>query len=241
MGKWLVYLHKNQTTGVVFYVGIGSRKNRPLSTKRNNFWKHYVNKHGAPTVEIVASGITEEKAKAMEVKLIASYGHRSKGGTLVNITSGGDDQPMRHQHVRDKVSRAMKKRICSPETRKKMSDSAKKRGMGHISATARRIRMFRNNPMRSAVSRARLSRSLKGRVFSEEHRRRNGASHSKPVAQWTLTGEFVAVHASQRAAGLVMNCTAENIGTAIKNKCTAKGFKWTRATRKSENRNPPRS
>lgn len=230
MTKWLVYFHRNPTTAVVFYVGIASGAKRPYDySGRNNFWRHYVSKHGLPVVEIVRRGLSEKRAKAIEVKFIAHYGFRRHGGTLVNVTAGGDDQPMRHQHVRDKVARAMKGRTFSEETRRKMSESAKRRGMTKCIAAAMRRMAAGWNPMNLASARAAVSRAMKGRVFTQQHRDRNGRSHSKPVTQRTLNGEIVAVYPSQRAAGIAMGCTGENIGMAMKGK-TAKGFRWARAT-----------
>lgn len=87
----VVYRHRRNDTGEVFYVGVASRSNRPYdSSHRNKYWHNIVNKAGR-TVEILAKGISREDAIELEMFLIEEYGKRVDGnGCLVNITDGGD-------------------------------------------------------------------------------------------------------------------------------------------------------
>lgn len=86
----VVYNHKRNDTGEVFYVGIGNEKRAYSKRMRNKWWHHIVNKHGY-SVEITHSDIIWEEACAIERYLIAFYGRADKGlGPLVNLTDGGE-------------------------------------------------------------------------------------------------------------------------------------------------------
>lgn len=68
---YCVYLHKNSTTGDIFYVGKGRLK-RPYSKhSRSGKWCEYVANHGGDfTVEIFASGLSNHLATCIEAELI---------------------------------------------------------------------------------------------------------------------------------------------------------------------------
>jgi hypothetical protein len=86
----IVYLHKRNDTDTVFYVGIGKTKYRAYSKSgRNKHWHNVVNKVGY-SVEIIEDNILIENAFVMEKELIEKYGKISSGGSLVNITNGGE-------------------------------------------------------------------------------------------------------------------------------------------------------
>jgi len=137
--RFVVYLHINQTTGHIFYVGKGTGS-RPYSFgsygKRGVFWERYVNKHGRPKVEIYKDNLTHEDAIGIESELISNLGRRAfdKGGILVNLTLGGeggmlgltgDKNPCYGRklspELRAKLSAAHKGKIVSDETKAKMS------------------------------------------------------------------------------------------------------------------------
>jgi anti-sigma28 factor (negative regulator of flagellin synthesis) len=88
MNNKTVYLHRNNTTNQVFYVGAGS-KNRPYSTHRSNQWHEYVAEYGY-TVEIVKEDLSPKEADELEVLLISAFGRKDLGkGELLNKTNGG--------------------------------------------------------------------------------------------------------------------------------------------------------
>lgn len=99
MYRHYVYIHRRADTGEVFYVGKGTVRLRHSTQQcdrahakdsRNKWWRAIVEKHGY-SVEIVASCVDDDAAKALEVELIAQYGRANIGrGTLVNLTDGGD-------------------------------------------------------------------------------------------------------------------------------------------------------
>lgn len=89
LGK-CVYLHKNPTTGEVFYVGIGRECRANNFRGRNKFWNNYVKKYGVD-VEIIYKGLGVREANELEIELIRKYGRRDKNkGTLVNLSDGGE-------------------------------------------------------------------------------------------------------------------------------------------------------
>jgi hypothetical protein len=130
----IVYVHKNQITKEIFYVGIGNKENRSIrfdGNSRNIFWKNYVKKHGLPIVEIIARFQTREDAVKLEMALIKKYGRRvDKTGQLVNITLGGDGGGLGVKQ--------------SKETKEKRAN--KLRGIVHTEKSKKNMREAQNRP-----------------------------------------------------------------------------------------------
>lgn len=212
----------------MFYVGIGSTLTRPFSKDRGPCWRRYVRKHGAPDIEILDQDLEEHIAKARERELIAYYRRRRDGGSLVNITAGGDDQPMQYAEVRTKVSAALKGRSFTIETREKMSVSAQKRGMWRAWEGSARKRATGYNPMKSLETRRKVSLLTRGRKKSTRLCLLNGLVHSKPVDQWRSDGLFMGRWPNLRSVGRAFQCSAANIGMAAAGRTqTACGYVWT--------------
>lgn len=107
MHRFYVYVHRRATDCAVFYVGKGSHPKRMLDQgSRNQHWKRIVAKHGF-TAEVVASFETDALSQQCERDLISWYGR----GVLANLTDGGD---------------GCAGIVASAETRRKLSDLAKK-------------------------------------------------------------------------------------------------------------------
>jgi len=107
--NYVVYLHRNPITNIVFYVGIGN-SDRPYNFRsRSPRWKNYVNKYGNPIIEIYKTNLLPHEAFQIEIYLINLLGRRGEEeyGQLLNHSIGGDCG-----------SRGMKTSI---ETRKKQS------------------------------------------------------------------------------------------------------------------------
>lgn len=87
----IVYRHRRLDTNEVFYVGIGSRKDRASYKKdRNPIWNNIINKTEY-SIEIIAEDLDVEAAKELEIFLISLYGRRDLNkGSLCNLTDGGD-------------------------------------------------------------------------------------------------------------------------------------------------------
>lgn len=84
----VVYLHKNEKTKEVFYVGIGN-PSRPWYKYRSQEWKDYTKENNYST-HIVASDLSRDEAESMETSLIKQYGRKDLGlGLLINKTDGG--------------------------------------------------------------------------------------------------------------------------------------------------------
>lgn len=92
---YFIYLHRRADTGEVFYVGKGTHTHKKqyerafVTKKRSKFWNAIVAKCGH-SIELIADFFTEADAFAMERDLIALYGRRRDGGSLCNLTLGGD-------------------------------------------------------------------------------------------------------------------------------------------------------
>jgi hypothetical protein len=88
------YAH-TKPDGTIFYIGKGQGRRAWDKHSRNRHWNFVVAKHG---FEVVILGEFEEEQSALneEVELIA---HFRKFNTLVNITDGGDINPMYNPEV----------------------------------------------------------------------------------------------------------------------------------------------
>lgn len=107
----------------------------------------------------VLENVDELRAIQKEIELISFYGKRSNGGILVNITDGGEGcSGYKHTDAtKDKLSQLSKGRRLTLEQRKTLSDALKE-SQKH------------SNTMKSDQYRQNLSKALKGRVFSEQHK-----------------------------------------------------------------------
>ena len=89
LGK-CVYLHKNPTTGEVFYVGMGRECRAYNFRDRSKDWKKYVRLNSIE-VDIIHKGLSFEEAAKIEIELIKKYGRKDLGqGSLTNGSDGGE-------------------------------------------------------------------------------------------------------------------------------------------------------
>jgi hypothetical protein len=92
---YYIYLHRRNDNGEVFYVGKGTytkthRYDRAFYTKkRNNIWVNITDKTDY-TVELFATFFNESDCFFMEKELISLHGRKADGGTLCNLTEGGE-------------------------------------------------------------------------------------------------------------------------------------------------------
>ncbi len=114
-----VYRHIRLDKNIPFYIGIGSDDNGEYkraycshANGRNRYWNNIVSK-SSYEVDIIIDDITWEDACKKEMEFIALYKRRKDGGTLSNLTLGGEGQL---------GMEAWNKGIVTPdETRKKQS------------------------------------------------------------------------------------------------------------------------
>lgn len=136
----IVYQHRRNDTGEVFYVGIGDSIIRAYQkASRNRYWKNIVRKFGY-SVEIIYENIPWEDACIKEQELIKYYGRKDLGeGILVNRTDGGEGAK-RLVHSEDYRNRL---RIYGPmsneDTVRKWKNTMNKRTEQEKSRTADKI------------------------------------------------------------------------------------------------------
>ena len=169
MNNCYVYTHTRLDSNTIFYVGIGTHKARKTKhsranerTKRTKHWKNIVAKTDY-SIEIVHDDITWEQACKIEMQLIDLYKRNIDGGTLCNLTLGGEGRyGLKH----------------SAETIKKMSDFAK----GKIISTSQREKARLNalgnkNTLgykRSKEFKLKCSIAQTGKKLSEETKQKIG-------------------------------------------------------------------
>jgi hypothetical protein len=166
---YYVYAH-TKPDNTVFYIGKGTRGRAWSTHGRNTWWQHTVKKHGHKVV-LLADGLTQEQAVEEEAAIIAYF---KPFGSLVNILDRGNIAPSSHPDVAAAISMSLRGIKRSEETkaklrlivrtqewRQKCSEAAKKRG-----------------PV-SEETRLKLSVVSKGRLHTEESRKKMSASASK--------------------------------------------------------------
>jgi PHP family Zn ribbon phosphoesterase len=151
----VVYQHRRKDDNSIFYIGIGTKKNRAYSLDgRNRYWHNVVKKYGYE-VDVLFEGISWEDACNVEMGMIESYGRKDlELGNLVNLTDGGDG------------SYGV---ILSKEARGKISQSAigkkKRLGMKHTEETKLKISKTKKNPTKET----RDLLSFKAKNRTKEH------------------------------------------------------------------------
>jgi len=119
-----VYRHIRKDTNVPFYIGIGVDTKRAYSkTHRNNHWKSIVASCDYD-VHILFDDVDYEFAKQKEMEFISIYKRRSDGGTLCNITLGGDGVLgiVHTEEARVKMGAPNKGKVISEWHRKRISE-----------------------------------------------------------------------------------------------------------------------
>lgn len=113
-----LYRHIRLDKNEVFYVGIGSNKQgyqrAYAKTNRSKHWKNIVAKTNYE-VEIFLDDLPREEAIVKEKEFIALYGRKCDGGTLCNLTIGGEGSEgiigELHHNYRKPISEDQKKKI----------------------------------------------------------------------------------------------------------------------------------
>lgn len=90
---YYVYLHRDRSTGEVFYVGKGKGRRAWRTDPRNGNWKEKVSSLTSGwDVEIAKQDLSEIEAFAIEAELVEKFGGcATNGGTLTNLIPGGED------------------------------------------------------------------------------------------------------------------------------------------------------
>ena len=144
------YLHC-KPDGTPFYVGKGALRRAKYLGERNDYHKSVVNKYGRRNILIGMLACSDhETAYELERGLIKRL--RAMGISLANFTAGGDGG----------------KDPC-PETRKRLSEAAKARGVSEECRKAS-VSSKKGKPL-SKEQKDKIRQRMLGRKFSEEHRR----------------------------------------------------------------------
>jgi hypothetical protein len=131
--EFYVYTWFRPDKNEVFYVGKGKGSRSSNTYRRNAHFKNILNKLSelgmAPTVVRVADGLTESEAFKIEIELISKYRRAEDGGTLCNITTGGDGASgvVKSIESRRRTSESVKIALSNPVIREKISDRGYKR------------------------------------------------------------------------------------------------------------------
>ena len=144
------YIHC-KPDGNPFYVGKGAWRRVRYFGERNPHHKNVVAKYGAENLAYGALECSNDKtAYTLEQGLIKCL--RRSGVSLVNRTEGGDGG-----------------RNPTPETRAKLSEAAKKRGVSAACQEAK-VKAIKGKPLTDEHKEI-LRQRQTGKVFTEEHRR----------------------------------------------------------------------
>lgn len=178
--------------------------------------------------EVLADSLTYEQAVAMEIELIKAYdstnpdfGYNTTAGGDGRLDCGGKKHPMYGKHHTE-------------ETRRKMSESLKGRvapnkGKSPSEETREKLRQANlgKKYQRPSEWREKIAESNRGLKRSEETKRRVAAAKSKPVAQFTVNGDFVRIWPSAVEACRHTGIDKSNISLVCRNvRETAGGFVW---------------
>ena len=101
-----VYTHTRLDTNQLFSIGIGSDKTyaRANSLRGRNVWWYRVIAKADYKVDILYDSLTWNEACEKEIEIIKQIGRKQDGGTLVNLTEGGDGFRSNHtQEAKDKI------------------------------------------------------------------------------------------------------------------------------------------
>ena len=198
--KYTVYEHVSQDGKR--YIGITSQKvtlrwRHGEGYAKNIHFYRSIQKYGWENFEhnILAENVDEEDAKNLERELIKKYETTdpTKG---YNVTRGGDTRQPCPDYVRELISQRNKGKPKSEETRKRMSEAAKKRGP---------------RPPMSEEQKEKISKSLIG-----NKRALGKHNNTKPIAMCDMNNRVLKVFKSAVDAGNEMGCSSSGIGTACK-------------------------
>lgn len=219
-GKYYLYRHLKIDDGIVFYIGMGTKKLQPKNfreeytralakTNKGPLWKNMSNKHGY-TVEIMLESDNYDFIKEKEVEFIKLYGRRDLNtGILSNLTDGGEGVigAIRTQEWKDKIAKS--------NTGKPSPNKGKTTPLDIIE----KIRFSNLGKKRSDLTKQRVR---EGRVNQDM------SFCYKPVLQYTKENILIKEFPSIKDAALATNQKSHgNISLVCKNKRNFAGeFIW---------------
>ena len=173
-----------------FYVGKGNEA-RVNSIPRNEVHSAIANKHGRQR-HVVFETDDEDLALSVEENIIKELKTYVRDGWGANLTTGGDNSPMRDPFVAAKVSASKMGHSTSDETKHRISESIKlvqarpdvkrkmseaSRGRLHVSET--RNKMSASHQARKPISEVTRHRLREAALKRELQKQLNGFSYHK--------------------------------------------------------------
>lgn len=202
-----LYRHIRTDSNVPFYIGIGESINRAYSvTHRNKHWLSIVGKTSYE-VDILFDDITYEFAKEKEKEFIELYKRKEDGGTLCNITKGGDGvlglkhteearkkmgEPNKGKIIsewhRKKISEFHTGRFHSEESKRKMSEKAKGKSIGRKASEETKLKMIASAKRgeNSCISKFKNNNILEIRKLSAEGISQRKIANLFKVAKYSI-------------------------------------------------------
>lgn len=186
-----VYRHIRLDKNVPFYIGIGSdslgeyKRAHNCGHTRNKHWHNIVNKTKYE-VEIIIDGVAWEEALLKEVEFIKIYGRKQFGGTLINLTDGGEGNVGYITSDETKKKQSLK-RMGRP-AHNKGKPMSKHQLENLISINKGKIPWNKGiSPKKESVEKMKKTMEIIGYKKGKDHHR-YGVTHSDELkARWKIT------------------------------------------------------
>lgn len=205
-----VYRHIRLDKNVPFYIGVGlynTYKRAYEKNGRNKYWKNIVSKT-AYEVEILLDDLTKEEAFKKEIEFISLYGKFINGGTLCNISDGGNGGIM-SKEINEKRIKSLTGKKLSKETK----DKIRQKSTGRKPTISTRKKM----------SEVHKSKGTGKWLESKGHLNGN----SKKVEQYSLNGELIKIWGCCIYASNELKLNKSSLSAALNgNQKTAGGYIW---------------
>lgn len=172
-GEFYVYTWHRPDKDEIFYVGKGKGARAGNTYKRNSHFKNILRKLAdlglKPIVSRVADGLTEAEAFELEIELIAKYKRVGDGGTLCNMTIGGDGAAgvIKSEDSRRKTAESVRKALSDPDVRAKISERGYKRYEDPQARIAHGLIVSKR--YEDPAEREKMSIPLRGKPKTNEH------------------------------------------------------------------------
>ena len=225
--RYYLYRHIRLDKNEPFYIGIGSKQNRPhphlkseyrrafeTNRKESYIWNNIIFKTEYE-VEILFESDDYEFIKQKEIEFIKLYGRINRNtGCLANMTDGGDGF-IGYIPSKEKIEnfkKLMVGRKQSEETKKKRLESRK----GYIHSEETKLKIS-NSHKGKKTSKEHLEKLWKGQILA----------NSKPILQYDLDGNFIKEWQSATVAAKEINLHPTSIRHCVQGKTkTSGGYVW---------------
>lgn len=208
MNDYYVYIYSEPECNVPLYVGKGFGKRLSHHVKpgvvhggKGPFYdklRKLLESGSSPQIQVIANGLSENKAFALEKSLISRFGRRDLGtGCLFNRTDGGPGYNNPSPAAREEMRR--RRLNASQETRRKISECLK--GRPKSTEHRRKIGLANKGKIHTKETRKKNSDAKRADPMAIQRCRDMAASQRIPiVAIYPESGQIAFSFPSQRAA-----------------------------------------